>query len=461
MLGLIYTKKMNDPIVNNKEIKIISVTELNKLAKSLLENGIPKLWIEGEISNLARPASGHIYFSLKDETSQIRCAWFKQRQSINAKDISNGLNMLALGKISLYQPRGEYQFIIEKMETAGEGDLKRKYEELKQKLFNEGLFEREKKLEIPKLPKKIGVITSPSGAAIRDILSILKRRYPLLPIVIYPITVQGDNAAPDIEIALKKANLRADCDVLILTRGGGSLEDLWAFNEEIVARAIHASKIPIISAIGHETDTTIADFVSDIRAPTPSGAAEIVTPDQSELLKLLETLFGRIEHVTTQYINSKSQSMDWLSKRLSQSSPIMTVRKQIEISGNLRKLLFSSIGRNLSLHTRAVDNLKFRLNSSSPKLKIQKAISHLSEIQLKITTSTKSSVIKLNSQLNTLGKTLDSLSPLKTLDRGYAVVRDSDTKKIISSSVKVSINSEIDIKLAKGEIAAKVIKRKR
>ena len=451
---------MNDPIADNKEIKIISVTELNKLAKSLLENGIPKLWIEGEISNLARPASGHTYFSLKDEASQIRCAWFKQRQSINANDISNGTKMLALGKISLYQPRGEYQFIIEKMETAGEGDLKRKYEELKQKLFNEGLFDREKKLEIPKLPKKIGVITSPSGAAIRDVLSILKRRFPLLPIVIFPITVQGENAAPDIENALKNANLRADCDVLILTRGGGSLEDLWAFNEEIVARAIHASKIPIISAIGHETDTTIADFVSDIRAPTPSGAAEIVTPDQNELLKLLKTLFGRIEHETNQYINSKSQSMDWLSKRLSQSNPIMTVRKQIEISGNLRKLLFSSIGRNLSIHSKAVDSLKFRLNSSSPKLEIQKAISHLSEMQLKITTSTKSSVTKLNSQLTALGKTLDSLSPLKTLDRGYAVARDSKTKKIISNSEKVSINSQIDIKLAKGEIAAKVIKRK-
>ena len=451
---------MNDPIADNKEIKIISVTELNKLAKSLLENGIPKLWIEGEISNLARPASGHIYFSLKDETSQIRCAWFKQRQLINANDISNGTKMLALGKISLYQPRGEYQFIIEKMETAGEGDLKRKYEELKQKLFNEGLFDREKKLEIPKLPKKIGVVTSPSGAAIRDVLSILKRRFPLLPIIIFPVTVQGDNAAPDIEIALKKANHRADCDVLILARGGGSLEDLWAFNEEIVARAIHESKIPIISAIGHETDTTIADFVSDIRAPTPSGAAEIVTPDQNELLKLLKTLFERIEHEINQYINSKSQSMDWLSKRLSQSSPIMTVRKQIEISGNLRKLLFNSISRNLSLHSKTVDNLKFRLNSSSPKLKIQKAISHLSEMQLKITTSTKSSVTNLNSQLTTLGKTLDSLSPLKTLDRGYAVARDSKTKKIISNSEKVSINSQIDIKLAKGEIAAKVIKRK-
>ena len=451
---------MNDPIADNKEIKIISVTELNKLAKSLLENGIPKLWIEGEISNLAKPASGHIYFSLKDKTSQIRCAWFKQRQSINANDFSNGMKMLALGKISLYQPRGEYQFIIEKMETAGEGDLKRKYEELKQKLFNEGLFDREKKLQIPKLPKKIGVITSPSGAAIRDVLSILKRRFPLLPIVIFPITVQGDNAAPDIENALKKANLRADCDVLILTRGGGSLEDLWAFNEEIVARAIHTSKIPIISAIGHETDTTIADFVSDIRAPTPSGAAEIVTPDQSELLNLLETTSRRIEHETNQYINSKSQSMDWLSKRLSQSSPLMTVRKQIEISGNLRKLLFSSICHHLSLQTKAVDNFKFRLNNSSPTLKIQKAISHLSEMQLKITVSTKSSLTKFNSQLTALGKTLDSLSPLKTLDRGYAVARDSKTKKIISNSKKVSINSRIDIKLAKGEIAAKVIERK-
>jgi len=270
--------------------KIISVSELNKKAKSLLENGIPKLWIEGEISNLARPASGHMYFSLKDETSQIRCAWFKQRQLQVTTNIANGSKMLALGRVSLYEPRGEYQFIIEKLEMAGEGDLKRKYEELRMKLAAEGIFAEEKKLKPPTIPNQIGVITSPTGAAIRDILSVLKRRFPITPVIIYPVAVQGDYAAPQIANALKKANFRADCDLLILARGGGSLEDLWAFNEEIVARAIDESKIPIISAVGHETDITISDFASDYRAPTPSGAAEIAVPDQQEWVKLLQDI---------------------------------------------------------------------------------------------------------------------------------------------------------------------------
>jgi exodeoxyribonuclease VII large subunit len=346
------------------------------------------------------------------------------------------------------------------LKKTGSGTLYQEYQALKNKLEYEGLFLNENKKQILEIPKTIGIVTSEDGAALKDIINILNRRSPFLNVIIRSAKVQGEGAANDISNAIVELSNYSDIDTIIIGRGGGSIEDLWAFNEEIVARAIHTSKIPIISAIGHETDTTIADFVSDIRAPTPSGAAEIVTPDQSELLNLIETTSRRIEHETNQYINSKSQSMDWLSKRLSQSSPLMTVRKKIEISDNLRKLLFSSIGRNLSLHSKAVDSLKFRLNSSSPKLEIQKAISHLSEMQLKITASTKSSLTKFNSQLTALGKTLDSLSPLKTLNRGYAVARDSKTKKIISNSEKVSINSRIDIKLAKGEIAAKVIKRK-
>lgn len=450
---------MDELISTQDELNVISVSELNKKAKSLLEKGIPKLWIEGEISNLAKPASGHMYFSLKDEMSQIRCAWFKQRQLQNTLNIANGAKMLALGKIGLYEPRGEYQFIVEKMEIAGEGDLKRKYEELKKKLSGEGIFSEENKSELPELPKRIGVITSPSGAAVRDILTILKRRFPIIPIIIFPVAVQGEQAAPQIQNALKKANLRADCDLLIVARGGGSLEDLWAFNEEIVARAIFHSEIPIISAIGHETDVTISDFAADMRAPTPSGAAELAVPDQHDWIKSIDNIGDKIITIITQQINLKSQLSDWINKRLSQSSPKMTVKRQIEKSINLRKMLSNSMLQNLAKQDKNIHQLKSKLNQVSPRLKIHVQLSRIKELNQKIVSCSDHFLEGLNNRMKLASKTLNSVSPLRTLDRGYAIARDAKTKNVIMSADTIEIENDIEVKLAKGEIKVKVIEK--
>ena len=450
---------MDELIFKKDEQSVISVSELNKKAKSLLEKGIPKLWIEGEISNLAKPASGHMYFSLKDEMSQIRCAWFKQRQLQNTLNIVNGSKMLALGKIGLYEPRGEYQFIVEKMEIAGEGDLKRKYEDLKRKLSAEGIFSEENKSELPNLPKKIGVITSPSGAAIQDILTVLNRRFPIIPIIIFPVAVQGEQAAPQIQNALEKANFRADCDLLILARGGGSLEDLWAFNEEIVARAIFDSEIPIISAIGHETDVTISDFTADLRAPTPSGAAELAVPDQHDWIKSIDNISEKINTIITQQINSKSQLSDWINKRLSQSTPMMTVKRQIEKSNNLQKMLSSSILQNLSRQEKNIHQLKSNLNEVSPRLKIHTQLSRIKELNQKITSCSDHLLEGLNNRIKLASKTLNSVSPLRTLDRGYAIARDAKTKNVIMSADTIEIENDIEVKLAKGEIKVTVIEK--
>ncbi len=436
--------------------RIISVSELNRKAKSILEDGIPKLWIEGEISNLARPASGHIYFSLKDQAAQIRCAWFKQRQNQITSNILNGTNMLALGKISLYEPRGEYQFIIEKLEFAGEGDLKRKYEELKAKLSKEGFFSSETKLALPKLPNKIGIITSPSGAAIRDVLSILKRRFPMIPITIFPTAVQGDKAASQISSAIKLANNRADCDLLILTRGGGSLEDLWSFNEEIVARAIFKSQIPIISAVGHETDVTIADFVADFRAPTPSGAAEIAVPHQLEWIKILVNQEERLSSLITGTINNSYQTLDWTHKRLSQSSPQMSVKRQIDRSINLKKALIGSMKQKLIILNHKLDQHAFKYIQNSPKHIIQKQFLRLERISQRMINRNNELLASNQNRLQLIAKTLHNVSPLGTLDRGYSIVSEMKTKKIITNANQVKLKSKLEIMLAKGKIIASI-----
>lgn len=451
---------MDDLFTQVTPPKIISVSELNRKAKSLLEGGIPKLWIEGEISNLARPASGHMYFSLKDETAQIRCAWFKQRQHQNISAMTNGTKMLALGRISLYEARGEYQFIVEKMETAGEGDLKRKYEKLKEKLSIEGFFAEEIKKPLPKLPRRIGIITSPSGAAIRDALSVLKRRFPIVPVIIYPVSVQGDGAAPEIKLALEKANNRAECDLLIITRGGGSIEDLWAFNEEIVARAIHHSNIPIISAIGHETDVTIADFVADHRAPTPSAAAEVAVPDQQEWFNSIDNISRKLNALIIRAINNRHQTLDWFNKRLTQSSPQVIVKRQIEQSINLQRVLKSSMKNFLILRGRKIDKLTSRCIQSSPSQSLQKQIMRFEAIKQNIHAKGKKLIEDNQNRLQLVSRSLNSVSPLGTLDRGYAIVSEVNTNKIITNPKSLKINSKLEIRLAKGKIMAAVIEKK-
>jgi exodeoxyribonuclease VII large subunit len=434
----------------------ISVSELNRQVKALLEQGLAKLWVEGEISNLARPASGHLYFSLKDESSQIRCAYFRQRQRGPTVNLKNGNQVLVYGRVSIYEARGDYQLIVEQLEDAGEGELRRRFEALKKKLSAEGLFDADTKQDLPELPERIGIVTSPSGAAIRDILTVLKRRFPAIPVVIYPTLVQGETAAELISDAIATAVERDDCDVLILARGGGSLEDLWSFNEEIVARAIHDCPIPTVSAVGHEVDFTIADFVADVRAPTPSGAAELVAPDQAEWLRSLTATAARIAMLGQRYLEEQFQTVDWLSRRLTQSSPAATVARQTAWLHNLQQILTGTMRHDLANRARELEYVRSRLLQRSPAIGVQRSMQRLSALQQRLNGSATSSVAKLHVRLRLATRALESVSPLATLERGYAIVSDEETGAILSDAAKVKPGTNIRAQLAQGTLKATV-----
>ena len=447
---------MDDPLSLSPAQSAISVSELNRQVKTLLEQGLAKLWVEGEISNLARPASGHLYFSLKDESSQIRCAWFRQRQRGPTLNLENGDQVLVFGRVSIYEARGDYQLIVEQLEDSGEGELRRRFEALKKKLSAEGLFDAEEKQNLPELPERIGVVTSSSGAAVRDILTVLKRRFPSVPVVIYPTLVQGETAAALICDAIATAVSRDECDVLIVARGGGSLEDLWSFNEEIVARAIYACPIPTVSAIGHEVDFTIADFVADVRAPTPSGAAELVVPDQAEWLRSLSATAGRIATLGRRYLEEQFQTVDWLSRRLTQSSPAATVARQTDWLRNLQQLLTGTIRHDLASRARNIEYIRSRLLQRSPAIGVQQSMHRLSALQHRLNGSATSSVDRLNIRLRLATRALESVSPLATLDRGYAIVSDAKTGAILTDIARTRPGSDIRAHLAHGTLTATV-----
>jgi len=409
--ALVILASMEDSGPADAIASAITVSQLNRQVKTLLEQGLARLWIEGEISNLAKPASGHLYFSLKDDSAQIRAAFFRQRQRGPTIGLKNGDQVVAFGRVSLYEPRGDYQLIVEQIEPAGEGALKRQFEVLKKMLAAEGLFNEENKQELPTLPERIGVITSPSGAAIRDIVSILGRRFPSIPVVVYPAAVQGDAAPGELIAALATAVKRDECDVLIMARGGGSLEDLWAFNDEKLARAIAACPIPIVSAVGHEIDFTIADFVADVRAPTPSGAAEIVVPDREHWLRSVNSLAARIGRLGQRAVEDRAQSLDWLSRRLAQASPAAVV---------------------------------------------ERSIARLANLQQRLVVSARETVSEMNHRLELAMRGLHSVSPLATLDRGYAIVEDASTGKVLLKASDAAPGDAIRARLAEGELIATV-----
>ena len=412
----------------------ISVSQLNRKAKSLLEAGIAKLWVEGEISNMARPASGHIYFSLKDEKAQVRAAWFRQRQKGPAISFKNGDKVLAFGRVSLYEARGDYQLIVEDLEPAGEGVLKQRFDALKKKLLAEGLFDEERKQPLPSLPTRIGVITSPSGAAVRDVITVLARRFPAVPVVVYPSAVQGDAAPGELITALQKAIDRDECDVLIMGRGGGSLEDLWAFNDEALARAIVECPIPVVSAVGHEVDFTIADFVADVRAPTPSGAAEIVVPDRHDWLRHINVLAARIARIGERAVEDRAQQVDWLANRMA-----------------------SAIRRQILSQRHDVQTLRSELVQLSPAVSVQRSIARLGSLQQRLAGGTRRLLSDLDHRVALLGRALHSVSPLATLERGYAIVLDANGKAMTDAAA-AKAGDEIRARLSQGELVANVTK---
>jgi len=434
----------------------VSVSDLNRMARSLLEQGIAKLWVEGEISNLARPASGHIYFSLKDEKAQIRAAWFRQNQRGPAIRFRDGDKVFAYGRVSIYEARGDYQLIVERLEAAGEGVLKQRYEALKRKLAAEGLFDAERKRPLPALPGRIGVITSPSGAAIRDIVTVLGRRFPAVPVVVYPAAVQGEAAPGELLAALATAIRRAECDVLIIGRGGGSLEDLWAFNDEALARAISDCPIPIVSAVGHEVDFTIADFVADVRAPTPSGAAELVVPDASDWLHRITALAARIARVGQREVFDRAQTLDWLARRLRLASPAATLERQRDQLRENRSRLAAAMRQRLFEQRDSLHGLRAGLLQTSPALRLQRTIAQLEALKQRLVSITGKRVSQADSRLAVLARALNSVSPLATLDRGYAIVQDARTGRALLKASDVAAGDEIHARLAEGRLRASV-----
>ncbi len=389
---------------------IYTVSQLNREARILLETQFPSLWVEGEISNFVAPGSGHWYFSLKDSNAQIRCACFKPFNKFIKFLPKDGTQVVVKGRISLYEGRGDFQLIVETLEEAGLGKLQRAFEELKQKLAKMGLFDAAHKKALPAFPKCIGVITSPTGAAIRDILNILKRRFPAVPVIIYPTLVQGETAAPTIVQSIETANKRKECDVLLLARGGGSLEDLWPFNEEMVAYAIHKSAIPLVTGIGHEIDFTIADFVADLRAPTPSAAAELVTPDKTELLNRLKHQRQRLMQLFKQQLQHLKQNLTWITKHLQQQHPKTRLREKAQL---------------------------------------------LDLMQMEITRCYYLVFNRNQNKLGELAAKLDALSPLATLQRGFSITTKAN--RVLFNTKEVSLGDKIQVKLHQGQLGCKVV----
>ena len=433
---------------------IYTITRLNREARMVLEGGFPpSLWVRGEISNLAQPGSGHLYFSLKDKHSQVRCAMFKGANRHLRFSVDNGQEVLVSAGVSLYEGRGEFQLIVESMEPAGAGALQQAFERLKQRLQEEGLFAGDHKQPIPAFPGTIGVVTSPAGAAVRDIIQVLGRRYAAADVIIYPVPVQGEGAADQIADIIDVANRRQDCDVLILARGGGSLEDLWSFNEEIVARAVYRSAIPVVSGIGHEIDFTIADFVADRRAPTPSAAAELVSPDSAWLKSTLDNLHSQLHLRVTSLLSYHLRNVTQLGKRLPR--PTYLLQNMTQRMDDLTIRLRLALDNGIVLRRARLNRFADTLRSRNP---LQQLAGHRTrciyfEKQLQIHLARNLEAWK--KQLDHLSYSLNAVGPLATLERGYAIVTDED-ENIVRRADQLRENAELSTRFSKGSILSTV-----
>ncbi len=436
--------------------QVLSVSQLNRKARTLLEGGFPLIWVEGEISNLSRPVSGHLYFSLKDAAAQVRCALFRNRATLLRFKPQDGLHVLLRARVSLYEARGDFQLIVEHMEEAGYGALQRAFEELKQKLAKQGLFDAARKNPLPAVPRRIGVITSPSGAAIRDILSVIRRRHAAVEVIVYPVPVQGEGSAEKIAAMIRLAAARADCDVLILARGGGSLEDLWAFNEEIVARAIYACDIPVVSGVGHEIDFTIADFVADVRAPTPTGAAELVTPDSEAWLRNLEDTHRRLTRVIARTLSGLHERLAWCGERLEHLHPARLLRDHAQRVDELELRLRQSLHTDLRTRTTRLEGLRARLYQHSPAQKLALLGNSCLTLRQRLVFAARQYLKRLENDLGLAIRALDTVNPLATLQRGYAIITDAASGRVIASVHSAHRGQQVQARLADGRFSANI-----
>ncbi|HBI11589.1 MAG TPA: exodeoxyribonuclease VII large subunit [Franconibacter pulveris] len=434
---------------------IFTVSRLNQTVRLLLEQEMGQVWISGEISNFTQPASGHWYFTLKDDSAQVRCAMFRNSNRRVTFRPQHGQQVLVRANITLYEPRGDYQIIVESMQPAGEGLLQQRYEQLKQRLAAEGLFDQSLKKPLPSPARQVGVITSKTGAALHDVLHVLQRRDPSLPVVIYPTAVQGDDAPGQIARAIELANRRDECDVLIVGRGGGSLEDLWSFNDERVARAIFASRIPIVSAVGHETDVTIADFVADLRAPTPSAAAEIVSRNQLELLRQIQSQQQRLEMAMDYFLASNNQRFTRLQHRLQQQHPQLRLARQQTELVRLKQRLDTAIDARLRRASLHQQRLSQRLSQHTPLPRIHRLQSRLQQHEYRLSQALSLRLGASRERFGTLAAHLEAVSPLATLARGYSVTQAADGK-LLKQTRQVQAGDKLTTRLADGIVESQV-----
>ncbi|MCV2885539.1 exodeoxyribonuclease VII large subunit [Aestuariibacter sp. AA17] len=433
---------------------IFTVSKLNKLARTILESEIGQIWLTGEISNFVAAASGHWYFTLKDSKAQVKGAMFRNANTRVQTRPKEGDKVLVRANISLYEPRGDYQMIVEHIEPEGTGLLKQQFEALKLALSAEGLFSQHLKKLLPAHPTKIGVITSPSGAALHDMLTVLNRRNPAIEIIVYPTLVQGESAPDAIAQAIQQADQRNETDILIVGRGGGSMEDLWAFNDERVARAIFSATLPIISAVGHETDVTIADFVADIRAPTPSAAAELVSSDRSETLYRIQKQYNRLNQAIFNQLARVKHTHKLAGQRLQHVHPRTRLMQQAQRLDNISLSLKSALDSCISKERRRLNTIEHRLLNRSPDRQVAKHIERLSTANERIKHAMLSQLNRADQQLNGISQLMHSVSPLATMARGYNIAFKDD--EIVNTVTQVKEGDKLTHKFKDGEITSEV-----
>ncbi len=435
---------------------VYNVTRLNREVRAVLEGSFPLLWVEGEISNLARPSSGHIYFSLKDPSSQVRCAMFRGNRLRLRFQPANGQQVLIRARVSLYEGRGEFQLVAEHMEPSGEGALRLAFEQLKQRLAAEGLFDPARKRTLPRFPAQIGVITSPSGAAVRDVISVLGRRFPGIPLLIYPVQVQGEAAPGQIVRALELAAERADCEVLILCRGGGSLEDLVAFNGEAVARAIRACPIPVVVGVGHEIDYTIADFAADQRAATPSAAAELASPDRADWLQRFARTGVGLLQAQQGLLEARNQRSAHLTQRLQRLHPGQRLRQQEQRLDELERRLQQAVTRRRECSGESLARVRSRLLGQTPAHRLGRLGLRQHNLAQRLYRATQQGLQSQAQRLGRAAQTLDAVSPLATLNRGYSISR-LPSGEVLRDSAQAKPGEQVETRLARGRILCKVV----
>ena len=435
--------------------EILTPSQLNTLARDLLEGSFPLIWVEGELSGVSRPGSGHLYFCLKDARAQVRCAMFKPKSTWLKFIPREGMRVLARGRLTLYEARGEYQLVLDHMEEAGEGALRRAFEELRAKLTAEGLFDSARKRPLPLHPRRLGVLTSPSGAAVRDVLSVLARRYPLLEVEILPVLVQGASAAAQITSMLRRASASGRYDLLLLTRGGGSLEDLWAFNDEQLTRAIVASAVPVISAVGHETDFSLADFAADLRAPTPSAAAELLAPSQEDLLRRLRALDARVRNLQRQQLRAAMQRADRAALRLQALRPQARLQLlQRRQQDGLRRLT-AAWQRRIAADRARLRHADAVLRAAHPRRRLSRLRERLAALATRPQSAIGRRLGNDAMRLRGLARSLHAVSPLATVARGYAILQQPDGR-VVRSVLDTAPGDRLDARLSDGSLSVRV-----